>query len=57
MFDLDSVSYKDSDELCVACVLSAHMLSVQKGGLRYPALFDFAAVLDNEMDVISQQQP
>src|SRR5467141_1057741 len=36
-----------------ACVLSAHTLSVQKGSLRYPALFDFAAVLHNEMDVIA----
>jgi hypothetical protein len=45
MFDLGSVPYKDSDELCKACVLSAHTLSVQKGSLRYPALFDFAAVL------------
>jgi hypothetical protein len=43
MFDLGSVPYKDSDELCIACVLSAHTLSVQKGSLRYPALFDFAA--------------
>ena len=33
MFDLGSVPYKDSDELCVACVLSAPTLSVQKGGL------------------------
>jgi hypothetical protein len=32
---------------------SAHALSVQKGSLRYPALFDFAAVLHNEMDVIA----
>jgi hypothetical protein len=31
MFDLGSVPYKDSDELCIACVLSAHTLSVQKG--------------------------
>jgi hypothetical protein len=38
MFDLGSVPYKDSDELCVACVLSAHALSVQKGSLRYPAV-------------------
>ena len=53
MFDLGSVPYKDSDELCIACVLSAHTLSVQKGSLRYPALFDFAAVLHNEMDVIA----
>ena len=53
MFDLGSVPYKDSDELCIACVLSAHTLSVQKGSLRYPALFDFAAVLRNEMDVIA----
>src|ERR1700688_3441404 len=53
MFDLGSVPYKDSDELCIACVLSAHTLSVQKGSLRYPALFDCAAVLDNEMDVIT----
>src|SRR6266851_2582666 len=53
MFDLGSVPYKDSDELCMACVLSAHTLSVQKGSLRYPALFDFAAVLHNEMDVIA----
>src|ERR1700737_4778743 len=43
MFDVGSVPYKDSDELCIACVLSAHTLSVQKGSLRYPALFDFAA--------------
>ena len=35
------------------CELSAHTLSVQKGGLRYPALFDFAAVLHNEMHVIA----
>jgi len=36
------------------CALgSAHTLSVQKGSLRYPALFDFAAVLHNEMDVIA----
>jgi hypothetical protein len=53
MFDLGSVPYKDSDELCVACVLSAHTLSVQKGSLRYPALFDFAAVFHNELDVIT----
>jgi len=53
MFDLGSVPYKDSDELCIACVLSAHALSVQKGSLRYPALFDFAAVLHNEMGVIA----
>ena len=53
MFDLGSVPYKDSDELCMACGLSAHTLSVQKGSLRYPALFDFAAVLHNEMDVIA----
>jgi hypothetical protein len=53
MFDLGSVPYKDSDELCKACVLSAHTLSVQKGSLRYSALFDFAAVLHNEMDVIA----
>jgi hypothetical protein len=53
MFDRGSVPYKDSDELCVACVLSAHTLSVQKGSLRYPALFDFAAVLHNEMDVFA----
>src|SRR6266702_2750144 len=33
MFDLGSVPYKDSDELCMACVLSAHTLSVQKGSL------------------------
>jgi hypothetical protein len=33
MFDVGSVPYKDSDELCVACVLSAHPLSVQKGSL------------------------
>src|SRR6185436_15204040 len=45
-----SVPYKDSGELCIACVLSAHTLSVQKGSLRYQALFDFAAVLHNEMD-------
>jgi hypothetical protein len=51
MFDLGSVPYKDSDELCMACGLSAHTRSVQKGGLRYPALFDFAAVLHNEMGV------
>ena len=38
MFDLGSVPYKDSDELCIACVLSAHTLSVQKGSLCYPAL-------------------
>ena len=56
MFDLGSVPYKDSDELCIACVLSAHTLSVQKGSLRYPALFDFAAVLHNEMDVIAAIQ-
>src|SRR5882672_8664596 len=37
MFDLGSVPYKDSDELCIACVLSAHTLSVQKGSLLYPA--------------------
>jgi hypothetical protein len=48
MFDLGSVPYKDSDELCIACVLSAHTLSVQKGSLRYPALFDFAAVVCTE---------
>ena len=30
MFDLGSVPYKDSDELCIACVLSAHTLSVQE---------------------------
>ena len=53
MFDLGSVPYKDSDELCMACGLSAHTRSVQKGSLRYPALFDFAAVLHNEMDVIA----
>jgi hypothetical protein len=53
MFDLGSVPYKDSDDLCMACILSAHPLSVQKGSLRYPALFDFAAVLHNEMDVIA----
>jgi hypothetical protein len=53
MFDLGSVPYKDSDELRMACGLSAHTLSVQKGSLRYPALFDFAAVLHNEMDVIA----
>jgi hypothetical protein len=53
VFDLGSVPYKDSDELRVACALSAHTLSVQKGSLRYPALFDFAAVLHNEMDVIA----
>jgi hypothetical protein len=53
MFDLGSVPYKDSDELCMACGLSAHTLSVQKGSLRYPALFEFAAVLHNEMDVIA----
>jgi hypothetical protein len=53
MFDLGSVPYKDSDELCIACVLSAHTLSVQKGSLRYSALFDFAAVLHNEMDIIA----
>src|SRR5712671_5115447 len=29
MFDLGSVPYKDSDELCMACVLSAQTLSVQ----------------------------
>jgi hypothetical protein len=51
MFDLGSVPYKDSDELCMACGLSAHTRSVQKGSLRYPALFDFAAVLHNEMGV------
>jgi hypothetical protein len=48
MFDLGSVPYKDSDELRMACVLSAHTLSVQKGSLRYPALFDFAAVVCTE---------
>jgi hypothetical protein len=53
MFDLGSVPYKDSEELCISCVLSAHTLSVQKGSLRYPALFDFAAVLHNEMNVIA----
>jgi hypothetical protein len=53
MFDLGSVPYKDGDELCIACVLFAHTLSVQKGSVRYPALFDFAAVLHNEMDVIA----
>ncbi len=53
MFDLGSVPYKDSDELCMAWGLSAHTRSVQKGSLRYPALFDFAAVLHNEMDVIA----
>jgi hypothetical protein len=53
MFDLGSVPYKDSDELCIACVLSAHTISVQKGSLRYPALFDLAAVLHNEMDIIA----
>src|SRR5437879_2966229 len=53
MFDLGSVPYKDSDKLCMACVLSAHTLSVQKGSLRYPALFDLAAVFDNEMDIIA----
>ena len=37
----------------MACVLSAHTLSVQKGSLCHPAFFDFAAVLDNEMDVIA----
>src|SRR5882672_12649060 len=37
MFDLGSMPYKDSDELCIACVLSAHTLSVQKGSLLYPA--------------------
>jgi hypothetical protein len=37
----------------MACVLSAHTLSVQKGSLRYPALFDFAAVFHNEMDIIA----
>src|SRR5258708_5207425 len=46
MFDLGSVPYKDSDELCMACGLSAHTLSVQKGSLRYPALFEFAAVAE-----------
>jgi hypothetical protein len=35
MFDLGSVPYKDSDELWVACVLSARTLFVQKGSLRY----------------------
>jgi hypothetical protein len=53
MFDLLSVPYKDSDDLCMAYVLSAHTFSVQKGSLRYPALFDFAAVLHNEMGVIA----
>jgi hypothetical protein len=53
VFDLGSVLYKDSDELCMACGLSAHTRSVQKGSLRYPALFDFAAVLHSEMHVIA----
>jgi hypothetical protein len=53
MFDFRSVPYEDSDELSVTCVLSAYTLSVQKGSFRYPALFDFAAVLHNEMDVIA----
>jgi hypothetical protein len=57
MFDLDSAPYKDSDELCMACVPSALTLSVQKGSLRYPALFDFAAVLHNEMDIIASNNP
>jgi hypothetical protein len=55
MFDLGSVPYKDSDELSIACVLSAHTLSVQKGSLRYSALFDFAAVLHHEMDVTTMR--
>jgi hypothetical protein len=52
-FDLGPVPYKDSDQLGVASVLSAHALPVQEGSLRYPALFEFAAVLHNEMDIIA----
>jgi len=52
-FDLGPVPYKDSDELGVASVLSARVLPVQEGSLRYPALFEFAAALHNEMDIIA----
>src|SRR2546430_4738117 len=53
MFDIGSVPYKDSDQLCIPCLLSTHTPSVQKGRLRFPALFDFSGVLHNEMDVIA----
>src|SRR5260370_12367818 len=42
MFDLRSVPYKASHDLCIACVLSAHTLSLPKGGPPYQAIFAFA---------------